>query len=146
MPHASNKWNASALLVAVSTLPMLQAVLLTPILAIIRGSEPFSTTFTLRIIVAAPALTIVVLLPFIGRLADRFQRRHILIFGLSLYACCGLVIYAWPRPECILVSRLFLGAALACLMTATTAPEIFSTCRSVAEYWAGSTLPARPLE
>jgi len=121
MPHASNKWNASALLVAVSTLPMLQAVLLTPILAIIRGSEPFSTTFTLRIIVAAPALTIVVLLPFIGRLADRFQRRHILIFGLSLYACCGLVIYAWPRPECILVSRLFLGAALSCLMTATTA-------------------------
>jgi MFS family permease len=120
--HANNGWNARALLVAVSTLPMLQAVLITPIMAIVRGSgsEQLST-FLLRIIVAAPALTIVLVLPFLGGLADRFQRRHILIFGLALYACCGVIIFAWPRPEYILISRLFLGGSLACLMTATTA-------------------------
>jgi MFS family permease len=75
--------------VLVSTLPMLQAVLITPILAIVRNSygEQPSATFLLRVIVAAPALTIVILLPFIGRLADRFQRRHILI---------------WSHPLCIL--------------------------------------------
>jgi MFS family permease len=127
-----NIWsNASVLLVLVSTLPMLQAVLLTPILAVIRdsNSEQPSTIFLLRIIVAAPALTIVILLPFIGSLADRFQRRHILIFGLTLYAFCGAVAYAWPRPEYILVSRLLLGGALACLMTATTAltGDLFDT-------------------
>jgi MFS family permease len=96
--HANNGWNASALLVAVSTLPMLQAVLITPIMAIVRGfgSEQLSTTLLLRIIVAAPALTIVLVLPFLGGLADRFQRRHILIFGLALYACCGVIIFAWP--------------------------------------------------
>jgi MFS family permease len=117
--------------VLVSTLPMLQAVSITPILAIVRNSygEQPSATFLLRVIVAAPALTIVILLPFIGRLADRFQRRHILIFGLTLYAFCGVVIYAWPQPECIFVSRLFLGGALACLMTATTAltGDLFDT-------------------
>jgi MFS family permease len=110
---------------------MLQAVLLTPILAIIRNSnsEQASATFLLRVTVAAPALTIVILLPFIGRLADRFQRRHILIFGLTLYAFCGVISYAWPRPEYIFVSRLFLGGALACLMTATTAltGDLFNT-------------------
>jgi MFS family permease len=123
MSRINIRWNASALLVSVSTLPMLQAVLLTPILAVVRDSigEQSSTTFLLRIIVAAPALTIVILSPFIGRLADRFQRRHILIFGLTLYAFCGAMIFAWPRPEFIFFSRLLLGAALACLLTATTA-------------------------
>ena len=123
MSRSNIRWNASALLVSVSTLPMLQAVLLTPILAVVRDSigEQSSTTFWLRIIVAAPALTIVILLPFIGRLADRFQRRHILIFGLTLYAFCGVIIFASPRPEFIFVSRLLLGGALACLLTATTA-------------------------
>jgi MFS family permease len=131
MSHTNIRWNASALLVSVSTLPILQAVLITPILAIVRDSigEQSSTTFLLRVIVAAPALTIVILLPFIGRLADRFQRRHILIFGLTLYAFCGLIIFAWPRPEFIFVSRLLLGGALACLMTATTAltGDLFDT-------------------
>jgi hypothetical protein len=57
--------------VLVSTLPMLQAVLITPILAIVHNSygEQPSANFLLRVIVAAPALTIVILLPFIGRLA-----------------------------------------------------------------------------
>ena len=43
----------------VSTLPMLQAVSITPILAIVRNSygEQPSATFLLRVIVAAPALT-----------------------------------------------------------------------------------------
>jgi len=115
--------NASVLLVSASTLPMLQAVLITPILAIIRDSnhDQWSSTFLLRIIVAAPALTIVTLLPLIGRLADRFERRQILIFGLALYAICGLIIFEFPQPEYILASRLLLGGALACLMTATTA-------------------------
>jgi MFS family permease len=121
--HTNIRWNTKALLVLASTLPILQAVLLAPILAVIRdsNSEQPSATFLLRITVAAPALTIVILLPFLGRLADRFQRSHILIFGLSLYAFCGLATFAWPRPEYIFVSRLFLGGALACLMTATTA-------------------------
>ena len=46
--------NASLLLVLVSTFLMLQAVLITPILAIIRDSnhEQWSSTFLLRIIVA----------------------------------------------------------------------------------------------
>jgi MFS family permease len=129
--HVNTRWTASVLLVSVSTLPILQAVLITPILAIVRdsNSEQPSTTFLLRIIVAAPALTIVILLPLIGRLADRFQRRHILIFGLTLYALCGVVIYAWPTPGCIFLSRLFLGGALACLMPTTTAltGDLFDT-------------------
>jgi MFS family permease len=120
---ASGSWNTGALLVAVAALPMLQAVLITPIMPVIRdanGAQAFAT-FHLRVVLATPALAIVLLLPLIGRFADRVQRRQLLIFGLVLYALCGAAVYASPHLETMFVSRLFLGVALACLMTATTA-------------------------
>jgi MFS family permease len=122
-PVANIDRSASLLLVPVAALPMLQAVLITPILEVIRDTNGHDapSTFLLRVIVASPALTIVLLLPLIGRFADRFQRRDILIFGLALYAACGLSVYVLPRLEYMLLSRLFLGVALACLMTVTTA-------------------------
>ena len=120
---AEERSSAGALLVAVATLPILQGVLITPIMAIIRdaASDPASATFYLRVIVAAPAATIVLLLPLVGRFADRVQRRGLLIFGLVVYALCGVVVCFSPHLDTMFVSRLFLGIALACLMTALTA-------------------------
>jgi MFS family permease len=69
----------------------------------------------------APALTIVLLIPLVGRFADRFGRHHVLILGLLLYAACGLAAFVAPTIEWILVSRFVLGAPLALIMTVTTA-------------------------
>ncbi len=114
---------AAILLILLSTLPMLQGVLIAPLLAVIRASEGHqgNQTFLLRLMMVAPALTIVLLIPFVGRFADRFGRHHILILGLLLYAACGLAAFAAPSVEWILVSRFVLGVPLALIMTITTA-------------------------
>ncbi|WP_245502248.1 MFS transporter [Bradyrhizobium betae] len=120
-PKNSAGGRVGALLVLTSALPIFQAVLITPILSIVRDadSQHAFATFALRCIVAAPAVSVLFLLPFFGRFADRFQRRHILIFGLTLYAVSGVFIYASPGLISMFAGRLLLGVAVACVMTAT---------------------------
>jgi MFS family permease len=122
-PEQNLKSLAAIFLVLLSTLPMLQGVLIAPLLAVIRESEGHQAnqTFLLRLMMVAPAFTIVLLIPFIGRFADRFSRHHILIIGLLLYAACGLAAFVAPSIEWILVSRFVLGAPLALIMTIATA-------------------------
>jgi MFS family permease len=111
------------LLVSLAALPMLQGVLLTPLLAVMKqamGTQS-SSTFPLRVMMAAPALAIVLLIPMLSRFADYFERRHILIIGLLLYALCGLAAFALPDIEYLVVSRLVLGCSLACIMTISVA-------------------------
>src|SRR5882724_4579453 len=122
--------HAAALLILLSTLPMLQGVLFAPLLAVIKESEGYRAhqTFLLRFMMVAPALAIVILIPFAGRFADRFARHHILILGLFLYGACGLAAFVSPSLEWILASRFLLGVPLALIMTITTAStgDIFS--------------------
>jgi MFS family permease len=124
------KSSAAAFLILLSTLPMLQGVLIAPLLAVIKETEGYraNQTFLLRLMMVAPALAIVLLIPFIGRFADRFARHHILILGLLLYGACGLAAFVSPSVEWTLVSRFLLGVPLALIMTITTAStgDIFS--------------------
>jgi MFS family permease len=119
----NSKSLAAMLLILLSTLPMLQGVLIAPLLAVIRESEGHreNHTFLLRLMMVAPALTIVLLMPFVGRFADRFGRDRLLVIGLVLYAACGLAAFAASNIEWILASRFVLGAPLALVMTITTA-------------------------
>ena len=111
------------LLISLSMLPMLQGVLLTPLLAIMKQEMVLqsNSTLILRIMIAAPALTIVLIIPMTGRLVDQFDRRQILVFGLLLYALCGLTAFALPGIEYLVASRLILGCSLACIMTISVA-------------------------
>ena len=114
---------AGILLITLSMLPMLQGALITPLLAVIRESagDGHDSTFLLRLMMVAPALAMIFLIPLIGRFSDRFERGHILVLGLALYGACGLAAFLSPSIEWILASRFLLGAALAIIMTITTA-------------------------
>ena len=122
-PTSSMNQTMAMLLISLSMLPMLQGVLLTPLLAIMKQEMVLqsNSTLILRIMIAAPALTIVLIIPMTGRLVDPFDRRQILVFGLLLYALCGLTAFALPGIEYLVASRLILGCSLACIMTISVA-------------------------
>ena len=85
------------------------------------ASEGHNATFLLRLMMVAPALAMIVLIPLIGRFSDRFERGHILVLGLATLWRLRLAAFLSPSIEWILASRFLLGAALAIIMTITTA-------------------------
>ena len=115
---------AGSLLITLSMLPMLQGALITPLLAVIResASDGHDSTFVLRLMMVAPALAMILLIPLVGRFSDRLRARTAPGFGTP----DSMAPAAW-RPfyrlsiEWILASRFLLGAALAIIMTITTA-------------------------
>lgn len=130
---------AVALLLAASLTTMANATIspALPGLERLFADDPNAAILT-RLLVPAPSLSVALIAPFAGLLADRFGRRPLLLTGVVLFTltgCAGLVL---PDLAAILVSRFALGVAVALIMTAQTAliGDYFEgTTRSILVGW-----------
>ncbi|WP_370209042.1 MFS transporter [Pararhodobacter marinus] len=74
-----------------------------------------------RLLVTAPALFVAVLAPVAGIVVDRVGRKPVLLLGTLIYGIAGAGGLYLASLEAIFVSRLFLGAGVALIMTAQSA-------------------------
>ena len=111
-----------ALLMAASLTTMANATISPALPGLQRlFADDLDAALLTRLLVPAPSLSVALLAPFAGLLADRYGRRPLLLFGVVLFTlagCAGLVL---PSLPAILASRLVLGIAVALIMTAQTA-------------------------
>jgi len=113
---------AVALLMA-STLKIMANATISPALAGLAAS--FAATahagLLTRLLVPAPSLSVILLAPVAGLLADRYGRRPLLLWGIVLFVIAGTSGLYLPDLPSILGSRLLLGVAVAVVTTAQTA-------------------------
>jgi MFS family permease len=114
-------WQA-ILLLAGSCLPVLGAVLITPILpqlSEVFGAEP-GAEILVPMIVAIPALMIAIFAPFAGQIVDRLGRKTLLIVAMIAYAFVGTAPAYLESLQLILASRVGVGITEAAIMTVCT--------------------------
>ena len=120
------------LLLLISCLPVLGAVLLSPVLPVM--SAEFATTpgveTLVPMVLTAPALLIAVLSPIAGRITDRVGRKRVLLVAMVAYAIIGVAPMFLGSLVAIVVARALLGVCEAFIMTAATT--------LIADYFAGS--------
>jgi MFS family permease len=80
-----------------------------------------SAALLTRLLVTMPALVIAIVAPVAGSLTDRFGRRRVLVSSILLYGFAGLSGLVLDSLHGLLVGRALLGAAVAGIMTASTA-------------------------
>ena len=121
-PSRTGTWRQGALLLLCSTLPILGAVLLGPVLPDIQ--REFAATPHVAVLVplmmAVPALMIAVFAPFAGMMTDRLGRRGPLLAGLAVYGIVGTLPMWLGSLPAIIASRVLLGVTEAVIMTSAT--------------------------
>src|SRR3954454_10560352 len=133
-PHTGRPATAwqGTLLLAGSCLPVLGAVLLSPLLPSMTAayaSTPGAAALV-PLVLTIPALVIALLSPFAGTIVDKLGRKRVLIVALFLYALLGTAPL-WVQPlGGILATRVGVGIAEAFIMTACTT--------LIADYFLGS--------
>lgn len=113
---------ARALMIAAS-LTVMTAATISPALPGLERqfSQTEANALMVRLLVSAPALAVVLVVPWCGMIADRAGRRRMLLAGLVLFVLAGSAGLVLPTLPAILASRLCLGLALAMIMTAQSA-------------------------
>ncbi|GIH67425.1 MFS transporter [Microbispora siamensis] len=114
-----------------SCMPVLGAVLLSPVLP--RMSEHFAATpgaaVLVPVVLTVPALFVALGAPFAGAIADRFDRKRLLIVAMVAYSVFGTAPLYLDSLQAILVSRVLVGVCEAAIMTCCTT--------LIADYWSG---------
>ena len=77
--------------------------------------------YLVRLILTVPGLAIALSAPVAGIVADRIGRRVLLVAGIVGYVLAGSAGLWLNSLEALLASRVLLGVAVACIMTAGTA-------------------------
>ena len=77
--------------------------------------------YLVRLILTVPGLAIAAAAPFAGIAADRVGRRKLLMVGIAAYVVAGSSGLWADSVTGILIGRVCLGVAVACIMTASTA-------------------------
>jgi len=73
-----------------------------------------------KLIITLPALFIAVSAPFIGLFVDNIGRKNMLLYALMLYGISGSAAFFIENLYLILITRAFLGIAIAGILIATT--------------------------
>ncbi|MEU7862226.1 MFS transporter [Nonomuraea sp. NPDC049141] len=119
------------LLLIGSCMPVLGAVLLSPVLP--RISQHFAATpgvdVLVPVILTVPALFIALGAPFAGAIADKFDRKRLLIAAMVSYAIFGTAPLYLDSIQAILASRVLVGVCEAAIMTCCTT--------LISDYWSG---------
>jgi MFS family permease len=120
------------LLLAASCLSVLGAVLIAPVLPQI--AQEFAGTAGVEVLVpivlTAPSLVIGLTAPFTGFIADKIDRKRLLLIALTLYAVVGTAPLYLGSLQAIIVSRVLLGVCEAAIMTCCTT--------LIGDYWSGA--------
>ncbi len=110
-------------LLFVSTLTIMSSATIAPVLP--QMAHYFSHTpnaeLLSKLILTVPALFIAISAPICGWISDRWGRRKPLLSALLLYGLAGTAGFVLNDLIAILISRAFLGAAIAGIMTTATA-------------------------
>jgi MFS family permease len=104
------------------TMAVMGLIVLVPVLP--RMFEHFAAVpgvqFLIPLMLTLPALCVALLSPVAGFVVDRFGRRRALIVALVLYAIAGVFPLFLDDLGAIIVSRVFVGAMEAVVVTAST--------------------------
>src|ERR1700733_8996639 len=121
LERSAGTWQGILLLLPI-TMAVMGVVILSPVLP--RMQEHFRTVpgaeFLVPIALTIPALCIALLSPVAGAVVDLLGRRRTLIGALFLYAVIGMLPLVLDDLTTIIVSRVFLGAMEAAIVTAST--------------------------
>lgn len=111
------------LLLLCGCMSVLAAVLIAPNLPRMQAhfADVARVEFLVPIALTAPALVIALLSLFVGAIADRFGRKRLLLWGLSLYAVFGMAPMWLDSLHVILATRIGVGFTEALIMTCCTA-------------------------
>lgn len=119
------------LLLAASCLSVLGAVLIAPVLP--QLAAEFATVpgveLLVPIVLTVPSLVIGLTAPFAGFLADKIDRKRVLLVALVAYAVVGTAPLYLPSLGAIIGSRVLLGVCEAAIMTSCTT--------LIGDYWSG---------
>ncbi|EOD66732.1 MFS transporter [Amycolatopsis vancoresmycina] len=120
------------LLLAGSCLSVLGAVLIAPVLP--QLSRAFAGTpgvdVLVPIVLTAPALLIGLTAPFAGVIADRIDRKRVLLLAMPAYAVFGTAPLYLGSLGAILASRVLVGLCEGAIMTCCTT--------LIGDYWSGA--------
>jgi MFS family permease len=119
------------LLLAASCLAVLGAVLIAPVLPQMQAEFAAvpGAAVLVPIVLTVPALIVGLMAPFAGLIADRFDRKRLLLIALVAYSIFGTApLYLRSLPE-ILGSRVLVGLCEAAIMTSATT--------LIGDYWSG---------
>lgn len=132
--HAARQAGASqgAVLLLGSSLTVMGAVMIAPILPKLAAefvpADPRLAALV-PLVATGPALAIALCAPLAGWLADRVGRKMLLLLATLVYGLVGAAPAWLDNLTAILVCRLALGAAEACVMTCCTT--------LIGDYWRG---------
>jgi MFS family permease len=119
-------------LLAAVCLPVLAAVLLAPVLPLI--AQEFAAvpgvSILVPVVLTAPALVTGLTAPFTGFIADKIDRKRVLLVGLVGYAVVGTAPLYLTSLGTIIASRVLLGLCEAAILTCSTT--------LIADYWTGA--------
>jgi MFS family permease len=110
-------------LLFVSALTIMAATAISPALPAIEAAFAATENAALltRLLITMPALVIAFAAPMVGSLTDRFGRRRVLMGAILLYGLAGMSGLVLETLQGLLAGRALLGAAVAGIMTASTA-------------------------
>ncbi len=121
-----------ALLLAGTCMSVLGAVLIAPVLPAM--GEAFGRTPGVRVLVpialTIPALMIGLAAPFAGMIADKIDRKRLLIVAMVAYSVFGTAPLYLPSLGAIIASRAAVGLCEAAIMTCCTT--------LIGDYWSGA--------
>lgn len=122
--HRLTWLNVAAIgLLLTATLKIMANATISPALPALEASfsDVPNDAYLTRFLVAAPSLTVILVAPVAGLLADRIGKGGLLISGVVLFILAGSAGAYLPDLQSILISRFALGAAVALTMTAQVA-------------------------
>ncbi|MET9681740.1 MFS transporter [Streptomyces coeruleorubidus] len=110
------------LLMAGSCLPILGAVLIAPVLPQMQShfADVPGVDALVPMALTIPALSLALLAPFAGVIADRLGRKRLLVVSTVLYAILGTAPLWLDSLGAIVASRALVGVAEAAIMTCST--------------------------
>jgi MFS family permease len=119
------------LLLAASCMSVLGAVLIAPVLPQIQAefAAVAGVEVLVPIVLTVPALIIGLMAPFAGAIADRFDRKRLLLVAMVGYTIFGTAPLYLGSLGAILGSRVLVGVCEAAIMTCATT--------LIGDYWSG---------
>lgn len=116
-----------------SSLTIMSGAIISPSLPAMLDhfSDVPNAEYLVRLILTLPALFIALVSPVSGLIIDRFGRKFVLLAGLLLYGLAGTSAVLLDSIYHILITRAFLGIAVAVIMTTITT--------LIADYYDGTT-------
>ncbi len=119
------------LLLAASCMSVLGAVLIAPVLPQMQAEFAAvpGAAVLVPIVLTVPALIIGITAPFAGLIADRFDRKRLLLVALVAYSIFGTAPLYLQSLGAILGSRVLVGICEAAIMTSATT--------LIGDYWSG---------